>query len=234
LKQLAYSKLRSLAKNKTENKITGSEKSLDAMIDLMNYKNNFEEHIRSGSNYDAANILLAEDNWMRRRLITTHGTPISEGCVFKTDFGKAYIGECAYIHFSLCIRLYKDKALVIPTTSNEDKFTKAFHPTDNKKGSYALRRGNKSEGFAVNCALYMNDAKFISLGRIIKSFPAIGTDALENIKRHLFSICFPNYDKKLIDTVKENENLKRYNGELEGNNKNLQAELSALKNKLTC
>jgi len=233
MKRLNHSKLQSLSKNTNVNKTTNAEDSLDIMIALLDYQDNFEELVRTNNNYSATNVLLSDNNWMRRKNVDTYRDPIGEGNIFITDFGKAYKGECAYIHFSLCVRVYRDKVFVIPTTSNVNMFAKAFHPADNRSGNYWLRRGNKTEGFSKNCTLLLNDAKFISLGRIIKALPPINADALESIKKHLFSVNFPNYEKEFVNRANEIENLREDKEKLEGHNKSLQAKLEALEKELT-
>ena len=229
MKQLNYASLQGLAKNTTSNKSINAEDSASVLLSLLDYNSNLEEFLRKANCYDAANTIISENNWILRRRNTTTKEQISEGCVFRTDFGNAYIGECSYVHYSLCVRLYNDKALVVPMTSNENQINKAFHPRENESGEYKLRRGLRSEGFIDDCAMFMNDVKFISFGRIIKALPAIDNTALISIQEQLYSIIFPTFSKQLKRYKTNEAYLQQYIEDLEYENQKLHIELGVLK-----
>ena len=233
MKLLDYASLQPISKNTADNKATNSQQSIAIMLGLLDYQNNFEEYIRNSSCYDSASTLIAENDWLKRRTKNSFPKEINDGAILKTDFGKGYFGECAYIHFSLCIRKYKNKILVVPMTSVADTINKAYHPIDNPKGEYRLRVGKKEEGFPLMCALFMNDAKFISIGRIVDCVASIDIAALELIKRHLLSIAFPKFDSELTNLQSNSNLLQDEIAALKKENATLKFEMENLQKTLT-
>ena len=229
MKKLNYYKLQPLSKNIPTNKSTNSEDSVDIMLGLMDYQSNFEEFIRNENYYDSTSILIADNDWLKRKGNNSFSKSISEGIILKTDFGKCYSGECAYIHFSLCVRVYRSKILVIPMTTSEKYVNKAYHPVDNKSGDYSLRLARPEDGFTSKGALFINDARFISIGRVIDAYANINPDALQDIKKHLFSVCLPVYEKEYVNLKNEVADLTCTIEKLSAENEKLASELKNLK-----
>jgi len=229
MKNLDYSNLQPLSKNTDENKLVDANKSVDIILGILDYESNFEESMRNFNCYDASSILIADNDWLKRRNYSSCKDIFYEGSILRVDFGKAYIKESAFIHYSLCIRKYQSKALVIPMSSRCDKKDNAYHPSDNISGERRLRLCKLEEGFLSTGILYMNDAKFISPGRIIKSYPQISLEIFEEIKKHLLSIIFPLFDKDYISLTNDFDSLLTEHNELKSKYVNLIHEHEKLK-----
>lgn len=92
---------------------------------------------------------------------------IRVGDVCYIDFGCAYIQEIGYQHFGLILSIYKNKAFVVPMSSNQTEYEKAYDDKDNPNGSKHLMRFEKLKGMNKNSVLFINDAKWINTARII-------------------------------------------------------------------
>lgn len=207
MKDLNYGALQPLSKNTPFNKRNKAETSVECMLALLDYQQNFEEIIRQMNIYDATSLLIAEQDWIKRHNFNTYKKGLEKGQVCKVDFGKTYDRETAFIHYALFMGKYKNKFLVIPMTTSNDEVNKAFHPIDNQKGEYRLRLAKTQEGFPEKAALYMNDAKFISPGRIIDGFNKINVNVLQQIEIHLIKIMFPAFYASVENIEKQNQQL---------------------------
>lgn len=148
--------------------------------------------------------------------------------VYYLDFGKTYKGELSYFHYGLCVGKKEGKLLVIPITSADNYRDKCFHPVRNPKASKKMRQALKDEGFSKDCVLIMNDAKFVSAGRIEAIDNKINEAALLDIQSVLFAIMFPDInrehcklisqskakDKKIVNQKEFIEKIKKENAEL--------------------
>lgn len=215
MKNLDYNAIQPLSKNTQYNKRTKAEQSLPCMLALLDYQNNFEEFIRKMSIYDATSLLIAEQDWINRHNFNSYKNKLTKGQVCRVDFGKTYNIENAFIHYALFMGKYDNKFLVIPMTTSSDEVCKAFHPIDRPDGEYRLRLAKPDEGFSKQAALYMNDAKFISPGRVISDNEIIKPNIHEEIEIHLIKVMFPAYYANVIETLKkQNDDLIIKNKEL--------------------
>ena len=202
MRNLNYPALQPLSKNTQNNKGTKAEQSVECMLALLDYQNNFEELIRQMSIYDATSLIIAEQDWIKRHKFNTYKNGLQKGQVCKADFGKTYNRENAFVHYALFMGKYENKYLVIPMTTSPDEINKSFHPVDRENGEYRLRLAKESEGFPRKAALYMNDAKFISPGRVIDGCEIINTDIFPDIEIHLIKVMFPSFYSNVVKKLK--------------------------------
>lgn len=234
MKNLNYSKLQPLSKNTDQNKKNKAEKSTDCLLALLDYQSNFEEAIRNMSIYDATSLIIAEQDWLKRNKYTSFkGSSLSKGQMCKVDFGKTYSKENAFIHYALIVGKYKGKVLVIPSTTSPDEINIAYHPTHNPSGEYRLRLAHPSEGFSSKAAFFMNDAKFISQGRILEVKESINPVTFEEIQIHLIKVMFPDFYKNTVQALEsENTTLLSTNEQLQDEIKNLKLQVENLNSEL--
>lgn len=112
------------------------------------------------------------------------------GKILKIDFGKTYLRENGLIHYAICISEYKEKYCVIPMTTSNDEIKAAYHPEFRPTGEKRLYLLKKSEGNSKDAALYINDLKFISAGRIIEVGNKISQKAYNDIINLSCEVCF--------------------------------------------
>ncbi len=196
--EIDFTKIEKYADNDGLNtKISSNDKHeiLHALI-LSNINN--QETIINSNAYTAASLIKSEHNWLKRKdykkyTPAKNGTKkLSYGQVCFIEFGKAYHSEMAYCHCGLYVGKYNGKCFVVPITSVLKNYSDCYHPIDNKTGDKAFRRAKEDEGFLKKCILQMNDAKFISVGRIIAGYEIIKPEALAQIKDQLFSVILPD------------------------------------------
>ena len=99
------------------------------------------------------------------------------GTILEVELGFAYKPETPYRHSALVIKEYKDKVLIVPSTSNKTFVKSAYHPIDNPSGNKSYRKVGKSDGFDHDCVLALDDFKTISKNRIISTCGSIDVDS---------------------------------------------------------
>ena len=73
--------------------------------------------------------------------------------------------------------LYREKALVVPMTSNAIQYKSAYDPKTNPHGSKHLLRIGKIPGMNKPSVLFLNDMKFVNTARVIDVKAHISTDS---------------------------------------------------------
>ncbi len=118
----------------------------------------------------AEDCMISEANWIIRggyESAKDVGVQIVPGDICFIDFGQNYINEIGYQHFGLIISMCKQKALVIPMTSNEIQYRNGYDPVDNPNGALNLMRIGKPKGLNKPSVLFLNDARYINTARVI-------------------------------------------------------------------
>lgn len=204
----------------------------------MQFKENLNQMIRQLNAYDSSSILIGDTNWIKRNQFSKYmpklGAPpnVSIGQICVIDFGKTYKNELSYIHPALCVGKNDNKYLVIPMTSGKNWITECFHPKINPDAKKTSRQALQTEGFPKNCVLLLNDAKYISGGRILELREIIQEDTLSDIQIQLAKVMFPNIMKSLEAITNINNELERKVNNLTDKSKKREKENIKLKNEL--
>lgn len=123
--------------------------------------------------------MISEENWIDRGSATCGeeiGVKVRAGDICWMDYGQAYLNEMGYQHFGLIITICNHKALVIPLTSNESAYARAYDPVENPVGNRCLMRIGLVEGLRKNSTLYLNDMKFLNTARMFEVRAHLETD----------------------------------------------------------
>ena len=94
------------------------------------------------------------------------GIRVRVGDIAYIDFGEAYRNEIGFQHFGLILKLYRNKAFVVPMSGNYQAYLSAYGK-DNPKGKKHLMRLGKLAGMNKESVLFINDVKWINTARII-------------------------------------------------------------------
>lgn len=185
-------------KNNRTNKAMTALKREKIISSLFQLHENVYKVMKQLNAYDASSIIIAESNWAKRNRFNKY-TPSQDaphkvelGQICTVDYGKTYKGEIGYIHPALVVAKKNKKYLVIPMTTGKGWREKCYHPINNPIAAKHQRQSLVSEGFAKDGVLLLNDAKFISGGRILELHEIICDEALNEIKKQLHDIVFPN------------------------------------------
>lgn len=181
MQNLDYSILQPLSANSNENKTNKANDNEDCKKELEKYLNNFREFMLNQSVYDMTSLLIAEQDWIKRHSKQQVFSENLVGKILRVDFGKTYLCENGFVHYALCIAENQGKYCVIPMTTANDEIKMAYHPKFRQTGEKRLYLLKKSDGNSKDAALYINDLKFISSGRIIKVSNKIADEAYNNI-----------------------------------------------------
>lgn len=200
---LDYSSLQPLSANRVDyNKNTFAKDDEVCKTEIEKYLSNFREYLLSLKVYDTASLLIAEQDWLKRKDFSINYNKLV-GRILKVDFGKVYNCENGYFHYGVCISEFDDKYLVIPMTTSNDEIKIAYHPTYRVTGEKRLYLLKKEDGNTKDAALYVNDAKFISNGRIISVGKKIKEEAFRHICNLFFEVSLPfiwsQYSELLIE-----------------------------------
>lgn len=186
--------------HKNQNGACKEPKIKEAMDELIN---NLQIFVETGSRYEVSNFINGLSFLMKH---SEYDKIQDEEKIGKQDDGFVYMIDYALTdgnttanrHPGLCINTYGEKCFVIPMMSGFDqygnekeKFTKAYHPTDNLKGTMKYRRGLIKEGFKKDCILIINDAQFVSVDRIGDTICSIDRDVFYSIESHLLKVSMP-------------------------------------------
>ena len=89
--------------------------------------------------------------------------------IIYVDFGLSITPEMAYCHPALVLKVENHRCVVLPCTSNIEKFENAYHPVYNKHGNKSFYRLYvKNGGLEKNTAVDITQIRTISFGRIKK------------------------------------------------------------------
>jgi hypothetical protein len=222
IQPLDYSKLQPLSKNSFDSNHKTIAKDSDVCKEGINiFLRNYEQFLLSTSVFECSSLLISENNWFTRKgntqCIDKTGLNLllCSGQLVQVDYGKNYDVECGLIHYGIILKVEKSKILLIPMTTNKEEIEKAYHPIVNPTGEFYLRKGLVSEGFLKDVALYINDIKCVSIGRVI---PYINVDIIKEeplnlIKEHVLRFYFSDMFKRIDESIKQlkNENSKLRN-----------------------
>lgn len=126
------------------------------------------QHLMPGK---VGRCMISQENWLDRGLCTCGeeaGVQVKPGDICWMEYGQAYLNEMGYQHFGLIIAIIMHKALVIPLTSNEKAYEKAYDEITNPSGNRCLMRIGLVEGLRKNSTLYLNDMKFVNTARMFE------------------------------------------------------------------
>lgn len=126
------------------------------------------------------------------------------GKILRVDFGKTYLCENGFVHYAICIAENQGKYCVIPMTTANDEIKMAYHPQFRQTGEKRLYLLKKSDGNSKDAALYINDLKFISSGRIIKVGNKIADEAYNNIIDLVCEVVLEELHKKMTMMKEKN------------------------------
>lgn len=199
------------SENTEDNKNKKSRKIASIILASVQLMENYIKGIKNLSAFDASSIILSDANWIRNNnrteFLDDNGNKINIkiGTVYYLDFGNTFADELAYFHHGLCIGKKEGKILIIPMTSGAKYFPNSYHPINNPTANKKYRQALASEGFEKDCILKLNDAKFISPGRLDKETVSITIDIIRQIQEQLFSIQFPELYQNYYNSLKKNE-----------------------------
>lgn len=199
------------SENTTDNKNKIARKTSPIILAAIQLMENYIKGIKNLSAFDASSIILSDANWIRNNRRTEfldekgNKITIKVGTVYYIDFGNTFSDELAYFHHGLCVGKKEGKILIVPMTSGAKYFPNSYHPINNPHANRKYRQALASEGFEKDCVLKLNDAKFISPGRLDKETVTIDTDILKQIQKQLFNIQFPELYQKFCNNEKKIE-----------------------------
>lgn len=201
------------SENTEDNKNKKSKKVASIILASVQLMENYIKGIKNLNAFDASSIILSDANWIRNNRRTDFLDPqgnkidVKIGTIYYLDFGNTFSDELAYFHHGLCVGKRERKILIVPMTSGAKYFSDCYHPINNPTANKKYRQALLSEGFEKDCVLKLNDAKFISPGRIDKETVSINNEILKQIQKQLFNIEFPELYQQHINLTKK---IKKY------------------------
>lgn len=146
---------------------------------------------------NAERSMISEANWIVRSRCASGeelGIKVKPGDICYMDFGQSYLNEMGFQHFGLVMSVCQKKALVVPMTSNEKTYRKAYDPKENPSGRKNLMRIGKVEGLTKNSVLFLNDVRFVNTARVIdiKARIPVKGELFPEIQHRLFQVMFTN------------------------------------------
>lgn len=141
------------------------------------------------------NALVSEANWIVRGHCACGdeiGIQVSPGDICYMDFGQAYLNEMGFQHFGLIINIWQRKALVVPMTSNERTYAKAWDADDNPYGKKNLMRIGQAGGLLKPSVLFLNDMRFVNTARVIdvKAHVDVNSDLFQAVEQRIYAHVF--------------------------------------------
>lgn len=183
--------------NTPSNKEKQARKTAAIILAAVQLSENFIKGLKHLSAYEASSIITSDANWIQKstdkEFKDSYGKrkPVQVGTVYYIDYGKTFCGELAYFHYGLCVGKREDKVFIVPMTSGTQYFSTCYHPSNNPLANKKYRQALATEGFSKDCVLKIDDAKFISAGRIEKESVTIHKDTLSEIQKQVFQVIFP-------------------------------------------
>jgi len=217
--------------NTEENKGKSARKTSSVILAAVQLMENFIKGIKSLSAYEAASLIVSETYWLKKNRETSYRDEngkqknLEVGMVYYIDYGKTFAGELAYKHYGLCIGKREGKPLIIPMTSGKDYIANCYHPVKNPNKNKKYRQALKSEGFSKDCVLLMDDARFLSAGRIEREDVKINEDILKEIQLHFFRLSHPDFYQEYVNLQKKSEKNKEEIQKLKAENNQLKQKL---------
>lgn len=200
--------------NTTDNKTKRAKHTSKILLGAIQYAENYLKSLKQLNAYDTSSIIKSDSSWLQKHSFDefkVNGVKetVEPGQICCIDYGKTYKGELAYFHYGLCVSRKEGKLFIIPITSATDWINNCYHPVNNPSATKKYRQGLKSEGFSKDCVLIMNDAKFISAGRIDSKDVEINPDTLVEIQRQLFGVCFPTINSSFENNADKVDKLNK-------------------------
>lgn len=181
--------------------------------------------------------------WADNRSKTFRHRIVKKGEIYQFEFGKNYIPEMSYEHRGIVIGVKQKLLYVLPIFSYDSlKHPDVYHPIEhpNSKSDLFLLRNNECSFITHDSVLKLNDIRTVSVNRILyqqdgRISPSSHT--YKQIEKLVLQKYFPSFYhdfKQNIQTATAlHEQLKETiekKNILEVENKQLKAELEALKN----
>lgn len=150
-----------------------------------------KEELENCENLRAIYIsMLNHHNNHSMRNCAERGVDIHIGDICYIDFGNTYIQEVGFQHFGIILSICKNKAYIVPMSSNQKAYSQAYCK-ENPKGKIHLMRLNKIGEMNKNSVLFINDSKWINTARII--------DVKAHLNRH--SELFKEIKERVKDMI---------------------------------
>lgn len=106
--------------------------------------------------------LISFQNKLERNREDFNSIYIHIGDICEVDFGDNYINESGFQHLAIILQIVNKKAFVVPLTSN----SRANHQAIFNERRHLMYVG-KVNGLNKESSLFLNDARYISVQRII-------------------------------------------------------------------
>lgn len=219
-------KLKQLEKSRTKKKAFSDSLVLSSFLAIIHTL------IEIGSKMsivEMARFTNSINHWIKNRPANKKSRNCTEGTIVEVEFGLTYKTETPYRHSALVIKEYKNKIMVIPSTSKQDYWENGFHPLSNPTGNKEYFRVTTTDGFDHDCVLVMNELKTISKNRIISTcgnMEVSSEDCLyKQIRKALFYDIFSDEIKEYEDKITE------INGIIQENKETIQSLFSTIRRK---
>lgn len=178
---------------------------------------------------ELSEITKSLQNWTTKRLFTEYNEKDASGnwVPYTVQKGEIYIAdlglnqELAYCHPVLILDIIEDRVFVVPATTSPQKINDAFHPATNPGGLKRYRRVYRSDGFGVDSALMLQEARIISKGRLIDRKGLLNEDIsssnsiFQEVSETCFSLMFNELYIEKKSLIQEIANLNQKISELE-------------------
>lgn len=226
------------SENTEDNKNKKAKKIASIILASVQLMENYIKGIKNLNAFDASSIILSDANWIRNNrkteFLDNNGNKVivKIGTIYYLDFGNTFSDELAYFHHGLCVGKKEGKILIVPMTSGAKYFPNSYHPVNNPTANKKYRQALMSEGFEKDCVLKLNDAKFISPGRLDKETVSINPEIIKQIQNQLFSIQFPELYQKFNNSINKNEKYEKQISNQKELIKHLKQENNSLRMKL--
>jgi hypothetical protein len=209
VKKLDYGQLQPLSKNIAVNKQNLASENELCMNELEKYINNFRTYMSNLCVYDMTSLLIAEQDWLLRNAKTTTQPYSLVGKMLKVDFGKVYQYENGFVHYALCVAEQNNKYFVAPSTTSSKAVKAAFHPKYRPAGEKRIYLLKKEDNVDKDAALYLNDMRYVSGGRILQVGNIINKDILYSVINHIIYLCFPHISSEIMEQKNKYDDLRR-------------------------
>jgi len=139
--------------------------------------------------------MISEANWVIRSRYQSGkdiGISVKPGDICYIEFGQSYLNEMGYQHFGLVVSVCAKKALVVPMTSNEATYQKAYDSIYHPQGKYHLMKIGLVNGLNKPSVLFLNDIRFINTARVIdiKAHIPVTAPMFKEVQKRMLRVMF--------------------------------------------
>ncbi|WP_314851250.1 type II toxin-antitoxin system PemK/MazF family toxin [uncultured Solobacterium sp.] len=139
--------------------------------------------------------MISEANWVIRSRYQSGkdiGINVKPGDICYIEFGQSYLNEMGYQHFGLVVSVCAKKALVVPMTSNEATYQKAYDSIYHPQGKYHLMKIGLVNGLNKPSVLFLNDIRFINTARVIdiKAHIPVTAPMFKEVQKRMLRVMF--------------------------------------------